>query len=198
MLDGCEKVSQAGAHWDDQYESGYGKLMERDCERARYRALGEIVAALPKRSSLLDVGCGIGTMADYLPALDYTGVDVSRTALSVAQSRHAGTFICAAAESFQPERTFDVILFNETLYYFEGPVEHLARYGEFLSQGGTLVVSIWLPAPEHPNNALHLGLISAIMQADAFAHRPMQTCDVGDGLRWRVICIGTPQETRAS
>ena len=71
--------SPTSTRWDDRYERGHGELMERDCEQARYRAIGQIVAALPAHSSLLDVGCGIGTMADYLPALDYAGMLVRTT-----------------------------------------------------------------------------------------------------------------------
>ena len=113
------KGDPISTQWDGRYERGYGELMERDCERERYQAIGQIVATLPAHSSLLDVGCGVGTMADYLPALDYTGVDVSQKALAIARSRHLGTFICSDAVSFRIDKKFDVILFNETLYYLE-------------------------------------------------------------------------------
>ena len=65
--------SPINAQWDDRFERGYGELMELDRERSRYQAIGQIVTALPVHSSLLDVGCGVGTVVDYLPALDYTG-----------------------------------------------------------------------------------------------------------------------------
>ena len=178
------------AQWDDRFERGYGELMERDCERVRYQAIGQIVAALPVRSSLLDVGCGVGTVADYLPALDYTGIDVSQKALAIARNRHPGAFICSDAESFCIDKQFDVILFNETLYYLEDPLEQLARYREFLSDRGSMVVSIWLPGSEHPNRARHLRLIEEIATSDVFAQYPMRIRDVGEvELRWRVIRI---------
>ena len=185
-----QEASPIGAQWDGRYERGYGDLMERDCERERYRAIGQIVAALTAHSSLLDVGCGIGTMADYLPALDYTGVDVSHEALATARSRHRGTFICSNAESFRIDKKFDVILFNETLYYLEDPLEQLARYREFLSDRGSIIVSIWLPGLEHPNRERHLRLVDEIVDSDVFAHCPMQMRDVGEAeLRWKVILI---------
>lgn len=177
--------------WDGRYEHGYGELMERDCERERYRAIGQIVATLPAHSSLLDIGCGVGTMADYLPTLDYTGVDVSHKALAIARSKHPGTFICSDAEGFRIDKKFDVILFNETLYYLEDPLEQLARYREFLSDGGSIIVSVWLPGLEHPKRDHHLQLINEIIDSNVFARCPMQMRDVGEAeLRWKVICIG--------
>ena len=83
-------------------------------------------------------------MADYLPALDYTGVDVSHKALAIARVRHPGTFICSGAEGFRIDKKFDVILFSEILYYLEDPLEQLARYRELLSNEGSMIVSIWL------------------------------------------------------
>lgn len=161
-----QEVFPIGARWDGRYERGYGELMERNCERERYQAIGQIVAALPAHSSLLDVGCGVGTMADYLPALDYTGVDVSHKALAIARDKHPGTFICSDAEGFRIDKKFDVILFNETLYYLEDPLEQLARYREFLSDGGSMIVSVWLPGLEHPKREHHLRLIDEIIDSD--------------------------------
>ena len=176
--------------WDKRYESGYDELMERDSERERYQAIGQIVVALPAHSSLLDVGCGVGTMADYLPALDYTGVDVSHKALAIARNRHSGTFICSDVESFRIDKKFDVILFSEILYYLEDPLGQLVRYREFLSDEGSMIVSIWLPDPEHPKRELHMRVIDEIIHSDVFARCPMQMHDVGEAeLRWKVICI---------
>lgn len=182
--------SPISASWDGRYERGYGELMERDCERERYQAIGQIVATLPAHSSLLDVGCGVGTMADYLPTLDYTGVDISHKALAIAQNRHSGTFICSDAEGFHIYKKFDVILFNETLYYLEDPLEQLARYREFLSDGGSIIVSVWLPGLEHPKRDHHLRLIDEIINSDVIAQCPVRMRDVGEAeLRWRVIRV---------
>ena len=185
-----EEVSPISAWWDGRYERGYDELMERDSERERYRAISQIVVALPAHSSLLDVGCGVGTIADYLPALDYTGVDASRKALAIARNRHPGTFICSDIEGFHIEEKYDVILFSEILYYLEDPLEQLARYREFLSDEGSMIVSIWLPGPENPKREHYVRLIDEIIDSDVFARCPMQTCEIGEaGPRWKVICI---------
>ena len=129
-------------------------------------------------------------MADHLPALDYTGIDVSQKALAIARNRHPGEFICSDAESFRIDRQFDVILFNETLYYFEDPLKQLARYREFLSDEGSMVVSIWLPNSEHPNRERHLRLIDEVIASDVFAQCPMRMYDIkGAELEWKAIHI---------
>lgn len=175
---------------DDSFERGYGELMERECEQARYQAIGQIVSALPSHSSLLDVGCGIGTVADYLPTLDYTGIDASEEALRIARGKRLGTFICADAESFRIDKKFDVILFNEVLYYLTAPLDQLIRYKEFLSDGGSIIVSTWQPGPKHPNAAYLSRLINEIITLDAFAQCPMRIYDVkGAELRWKIIRI---------
>jgi len=184
--------SSIKVQWDDRFERGYGELMERDCEKSRYRTLGQIIAELPAHSSLLDVGCGIGTLADYLPALSYTGIDVSQKAIAVAQERHPGTFICSDAESFLIDEKFDVVLFNETLYYLEDPLEQLTRYWGVLSDGGSMIVSIWLPGADHPNRERHTQLIDKIIASDVFARYTMDVREIGEAeLRWKMIRIGT-------
>ena len=178
---------------DDSFERSYGELMERECERPRYQAIGQIVSSLPAHSSLLDVGCGVGTMTDYLPTLDYTGIDISEKALRIARRKHFGTFICADAKDFRIDKKFDIVLFNEVLYYLETPLEQLARYTEFLSDGGSMIVSIWQPSSEHPNAEHHSQLIREIIASDAFAQCPMRICDItGAELRWKALRIDIP------
>jgi trans-aconitate methyltransferase len=43
--------------------------------------------------------------------------------------------------TFVPEEKFDVIVFNEVLYYLERPLETVRRYTPFLSDGGIFVAS---------------------------------------------------------
>jgi SAM-dependent methyltransferase len=47
----------------------------------------------------------------------------------------------ADAERYRPESTFDAIVMNECLYYFESPVEVALAYRDALAEKGVLVVS---------------------------------------------------------
>jgi 2-polyprenyl-6-hydroxyphenyl methylase/3-demethylubiquinone-9 3-methyltransferase len=49
--------------------------------------------------------------------------------------------------AYKPDRKFDIIIFNEVLYYFEQPGNILERFAGFLEEKGRFVISLW-DAPE--------------------------------------------------
>jgi predicted O-methyltransferase YrrM len=67
-------------------------------------------------NKVLDVGCGTGFLLSFLdPAVEYTGVDISRTAVDTARQRHAGReqthFYVADFRQWEvPENAFDAIV----------------------------------------------------------------------------------------
>jgi 2-polyprenyl-3-methyl-5-hydroxy-6-metoxy-1,4-benzoquinol methylase len=97
--------------------------------------------------SLLDVGCGQGVLQRRLRALGYArylGIDGSQEAIARAQTeRDARTeFRCADAESFTPQDRFDVIVYNEVLYYLKDPVDVVRRLARALNPDGIVIVSM--------------------------------------------------------
>ena len=46
------------------------------------------------------------------------------------------------AEKFHPDGTFDVIVFNEMIYYVDHE-ETMNRYSKFLNPGGIFIISVW-------------------------------------------------------
>jgi 2-polyprenyl-3-methyl-5-hydroxy-6-metoxy-1,4-benzoquinol methylase len=109
----------------------------------------------PTASSLLDLGCAGATLARGLgPEFQcYSGVDISDVAIAKArehlsQAARGSTLkydLCIAKiQDYQPSRRFDIIIFNEVLYYL--PLAQLAvtirRYVGFLQPGGLVVVSL--------------------------------------------------------
>jgi len=52
-------------------------------------------------------------------------------------------FVVCDAEKFAPDSTFDMIIFNQCLYYMADPVSMLRRYAEFLSPSGRMIVSMY-------------------------------------------------------
>ena len=73
----------------------------------------------------------------------YLGIDISAAALvMLKQVEDANTtFVCADAETYIPGDRFDVIVFNESLYYFHAPVEAVERYTGALEKHGIMIVS---------------------------------------------------------
>ena len=109
----------------------------------------------PTATSLLDLGCAGATLALCLgPEFKtYSGVDISDVAISKAREHlaadkgHLATkynLEVAQVQDFQPSRQFDVIVFNEVLYYLslDQVAAVIRRYSHFLSPGGLILVSL--------------------------------------------------------
>jgi 2-polyprenyl-3-methyl-5-hydroxy-6-metoxy-1,4-benzoquinol methylase len=96
--------------------------------------------------SILDVGCGMGTLSDYInneQRPKYLGLDISKEAVRIARTKRPGlAFKVANCESFVPRNKFDVVVFNEMLYYTDH-LETMKHYIKFLSPNGIFVISIW-------------------------------------------------------
>ena len=100
-------------------------------------------------SRLLDVGCAAGALSTALPAQyrRYMGIDISAYAIDEARKRVARPgceFFVSDLQSFQLEEDFDVIVFNEVLYYvpFDDVLAELDRYASFLSSEGVVCISM--------------------------------------------------------
>jgi 2-polyprenyl-3-methyl-5-hydroxy-6-metoxy-1,4-benzoquinol methylase len=123
----------------------------------------------PPVKHILDVGCGPGTLSDYMRGPQrklYEGIDLSTKAIDTARRLRAGTsahhiihsgvrplrpdqFRQADCTEFEPpfekdgsQRKYGTIVFNEMLYY----VDHkkvLERFKQFLKPDGIFVISVW-------------------------------------------------------
>lgn len=139
LKDGADRASSDAIYLRGGWDSlGQGDDMGRFFVIAGY-------CATRGAASILDIGCGDGLLASRLLDFnDYVGVDLSAVAVSRAQSRQIPntTFIAAEAQNYDPDGTFDVIVFNEMLYYLEGPEKVVLRLAQSLNPGGAAIVSI--------------------------------------------------------
>ena len=73
----------------------------------------------------------------------YHGIDLAQAAIDSAAPRadERTTFAAADAETYAPSGRFDVIVFNEVVYYFREPLATLQRYESALATEGAFVVS---------------------------------------------------------
>jgi SAM-dependent methyltransferase len=106
----------------------------------------------PEPHSILDIGCASGSLFNNGQGGNrlsrYVGLDISQVAVDQAKAAYANdpraSFFAGDLCAFQPQGTFDAIVFNEVLYYLDLPTadQQVRRYCQFLSPGGILIASL--------------------------------------------------------
>ena len=138
--------------WNRQYASSSWKYLANLEQVPRYAIIEGWRHRLKPAGSVLDLGCGEGTLLEHLPlagGVTYTGVDLAQVAIDVAVTKirdeSRERFVCADLRTFEMPAgsAFDVIVFNEVLYYFADPVSLVQRYRASLATGGLVIVSIF-------------------------------------------------------
>lgn len=151
---GCGKPKSADC-WDSQYREHEWDRLGGEREFPRYAMLAALTRRFAKAApDVHDIGCGTGVLSEHLALADgagrYTGSDVSKEAISqaVATRGHRGTFRVADAETdaYRADDPFDVIVFNEVLYYFDDPQLVMERTLSRLRPGGIVLISLWKPS----------------------------------------------------
>jgi 2-polyprenyl-3-methyl-5-hydroxy-6-metoxy-1,4-benzoquinol methylase len=132
--------------WEQQYGSGHWDFLNTLGELPRFGVLVAYLRELKPGGALLDIGCGEGLLYTRLQPFTapYLGLDISAAAIDRARSTGAGPFVCADAEQFEIRDSYDVIVFNECLYYFTDPVGTVSRYAASLRPDGIMIVSTFL------------------------------------------------------
>ncbi len=95
-------------------------------------------------SSVLDVGCGDGSLAFYLDdgSKEIVGIDVDKDCISKAILTKSGdktSFICCGFEEFNPERRFDAVVFVASIHHMNMPGA-LDKAKSLLNPGGKLLI----------------------------------------------------------
>jgi 2-polyprenyl-6-hydroxyphenyl methylase/3-demethylubiquinone-9 3-methyltransferase len=139
---------------DAEYARGRWAYLESLRELPRYAVISAYCAHRRSAVSVLDLGCGTGVLRRWLrPELlaDYVGVDLSEVAIQCARRevKGVGTFVAADVATFEPSRRFDVIIFNEVLYYFVDPGNILRPYASALEKDGVFIISLWESPESH-------------------------------------------------
>ena len=180
--------------WEEQYRAGRWELMRGLDELARYGVIAVFVRRLARGGTVLDVGCGEGLLVDQLRPHGYRrylGIDVSEAAIAQAAGRGdaATSFVAGDAETQAPPAgPWDVVVFNESVYYFHEPVATLRRYETVLADGGAFVVSTF-----------HSRRANAVVRAVLKSYRLLEETTVGNAKgSWTVRVLAPLQEREAS
>jgi SAM-dependent methyltransferase len=137
----------SAATWDAEYAAGRWAYLGELPELARFSVLAGYLRHFKPGGAVLDVGCGEGVLLKRLRPEDnrrYVGVDLSSAAIEKAIQLGAPNTAWSAADAqlYTPTETFDAIVFNEVLYFFDDPPRTVERYARALNPGGVFLLSI--------------------------------------------------------
>jgi 2-polyprenyl-3-methyl-5-hydroxy-6-metoxy-1,4-benzoquinol methylase len=168
--------------WDFMYRDCHyeGKMLDKS-QQARYMRIKDLITELGPggNAALLDVGCGTcnGLSIWREAGLgSFEGIDIANSAILAARAAHADVpnarFTTTSMQDYDSEgRSFDIIVFNESLYYVPNvatAVGMATKAATLLKPGGHLIISmsethhsekIWaalaevLPAPKSKSQA---------------------------------------------
>ena len=136
--------------WDSQYSDGEWDHLYDLNQLSHFSVVAGYFQALKYGGSLLDIGCGEGIFQQKLGAhcySKYVGVDISKEAIRKASTTTEKNtiFLAKDAREFLPKESFDAIIFNESLYYFDLKEiqDLLRRYENFLKSDGVMIISMF-------------------------------------------------------
>lgn len=133
---------------DAQYVSGHWDRLDAASELPHYAVIAGYVRELCKSPRILDVGCGHGRLLQLMNGVEYAhylGMDISVDAIRRARELGAprAEFVVGNFDEQLPDGPFDVVIYNESLYYAKRPSEALDRTLRCLAPDGLIVVSMW-------------------------------------------------------
>jgi SAM-dependent methyltransferase len=106
-----------------------------------------VVQQFIKTGEVVDYGCGIGLLANFIPPERYVGLDVDDLSLVKARQEFPAHRFFHLSE-FEPAKKFDTLIALAVIQYLPDPEQFLRWALELLRPGGKVVVTTPNPAAE--------------------------------------------------
>lgn len=132
--------------WEKQFDDGFWDYLYGEQEQEHYRYISTCSVSWEKR--ILDIGCGQGVLYSYLTkeiaSVDYLGIDIASKAIELAKRKFPGARFRQLDFQYRNlNEKFDLIIFNETLYYFNQPLKTIEKcIKQNLNPHGVLIISM--------------------------------------------------------
>ena len=140
--------------WEEQFKNGAWDYLYSETEALHYKSIVKFYKQCGG-GSVLDAGCGQGVLFHYLKQeikspKDYLGFDISENAVAEARQKFPPyRFVQMDFNIATPDEKFDVIIFNECIYYFQKLIEQLDLcFKKNLNPDGHVIISMFYYA-EH-------------------------------------------------
>lgn len=139
----------AKSTWETQFANGDWDVLESEEEAKHYEVIVQFYNNYAKGKKVLDVGCGQGVLFGYLSKgdagrFDYQGIDISKNAIEQACIKYENdNFKKLDFENEVLREKFDLIIFNESLYYFNRPLNKIKECVQnYLNKEGLIIISM--------------------------------------------------------
>lgn len=132
------------------FYSGLQSLLGGD--RGTRRFVDEVIRAKPGMK-VLDVGCGQGRLLQFLPDVDYTGIDLNPSSIEAAREIHGsrGRFLVGDVSQGLPDTdsSYDLVILSAILHHLDSK-HAIGLFGilvGLLKPAGRIVTidNVWLP-----------------------------------------------------
>lgn len=136
--------------WDNQFAEGFWDRLADNDQEEHYSHIIHLYKKHSNGGTILDVGCGAGLLYKYFEQLkgfndeNYLGIDISEVAILEARDKYPyGNFKLIDYQTERINEKYDVVIFNETLYYFN----HAGKTIQYclhtnVADGGKIIISM--------------------------------------------------------
>lgn len=130
--------------WNHKYAMHNWDNLHQEDER--FSAVIKMCYNTNAMPSILEIGCGEAVMFQKMkdkPVACFTGIDLSDVAIERAKPFEQANvkFEVGDMETYQPARQYDLIVFNESLYYSKKPGLILKRMAGRLTPHGNIIIT---------------------------------------------------------